>query len=84
MKQGHKQNPQKSLRQRRIEKSAEIGRMISQKEVAEYVGVSASIIGAWEHGMPIVKVDAVERLARFYGCTMDEIVGRKLPTSVAF
>ncbi len=49
---------------------------LTQKDVAEKIGVSASAIGFWETGINEPKATYLMKLANFFGVTVDELLGR--------
>ncbi len=53
---------------------------LTQKEVAEKIGVSASAIGFWETGINEPKATYLMKIAKFFGITIDELVGSDNPT----
>lgn len=67
-------NLQRNLIELRHEKN------LTQKEVAEKIGVSASAIGFWETGINEPKTTYLVKLANFFGVTVDELVGYDSPT----
>ncbi len=48
---------------------------LSQKEVAERIGVSPSIVSAYETGERTPRTDVLLSFAQFYGCSMDYLLG---------
>lgn len=51
---------------------------ISQKQLSEYTGIPASSIASWfgkQSSSP--SIDAVTKIADFFGCTIDYLVGRE-------
>lgn len=53
---------------------------LTQKEVAEKIGVSATAIGFWETGINEPKTTYLIKLANFFGVTVEELVGCDSPT----
>lgn len=53
---------------------------LTQKEVAEKIGVSAAAIGFWETGINEPKATYLIKLANFFGVTIEELVGSDIPT----
>lgn len=47
----------------------------SQAQVAAYMGVSVKSVSAWETGRVELKADHIVRLARYLGCTPNDILG---------
>lgn len=74
------QVPHLSLKDRRIKKSCLVGRRITQDDVANYVGVSRQTVAAWEHGKQVQSLEHAAKLAEFYFCSIDEMVGHKVAT----
>jgi len=58
----------KSIRTRREE------RKMTQKELADLLSVSDKTISKWETGRGLPDVVALKRLAKIFGCTMDDMV----------
>lgn len=58
-------------------KRAEKG--VSQAQLAEVLGVSRTTVGTWESGEVQPGMNKVWELADYYGCTIDELVGREVP-----
>ena len=69
----HKEVIAAGLRRKRAELK------LPQKEVARAVGASQVAVSSWENtgGMT---VDFLWRLADFYGCGIDELIGRETPS----
>lgn len=53
---------------------------LTQKEVAEKIGVSAAAVGFWETGTNEPKATYLIKLAKFFGVTVDELIGYDNPT----
>lgn len=51
-------------------------RSLSQKELADILGVSPSIISAYETGERTPSVDVILSLSYFYNCSTDFLLGR--------
>lgn len=51
---------------------------VSQRELARLTGISQQNISRWENNLAIPSIENCERLADFYGITLDELVGRKI------
>jgi transcriptional regulator with XRE-family HTH domain len=47
---------------------------ITQKELAEKVGVSQQNISRWETGEVIPKIDKLKRIAEVLGCTINDLI----------
>lgn len=54
---------------------------LSQKDVANAVGMSASIISNYENGERLPSLDNLITLARFYKCSTDYLLGIDKPNS---
>ena len=50
-------------------------RQLTQKEVAQAIGVSAMAIGLYEKGARTPRAEIKEKLANFYGCEESELFG---------
>lgn len=46
---------------------------LTQSEVAERIGVSQNTVCTWEIGTRRVPVEFLPKLARLYGCTIEEL-----------
>ena len=46
----------------------------TQEQVAEVLGVKQSNISFWETGRAYPRVKTILRLAKLYGCTVDELL----------
>ena len=51
-------------------------RNLSQKELADTLGISPSIVSSYELGERIPSVDRLLALANFYGCSVDYLLGK--------
>lgn len=47
-----------------------------QKDLANAIGVSRQAITMWETGKRVPDADLLERLADFFGCSIDYLLGR--------
>lgn len=47
----------------------------SQSELAKHTGISQQNISFWENNKRLPSIDFCVTLAKFYGCTLDELVG---------
>lgn len=56
-------------------KSIREDRGYSQSELAKRTGISQQNISFWENNKRIPSIDFCITLAKFYGCTLDELVG---------
>ena len=57
------------LRELRLEKS------LLQDQLALATGIGQASISAWELGTRIPRMDSLITLAKFFGCTIDYLVG---------
>ena len=55
------------------------GQRLSQEKLAEQMEVSRQAISKWESGAAIPEVDKLIQLARFFGVTVDELLGVRPP-----
>lgn len=53
---------------------------LSQKTVAERLGVSPSIVSGYETGVRVPSTDVLLKLAALYHCSTDFLLGRTAPT----
>lgn len=53
-------------------------RRLTQQDVADRIGTSKESISNWENGENAINVDALVRLADFYGVSLDALVGREV------
>ena len=65
------------LRQLRREKAAQLGRPVTQAEVARAVGVSENSMGNYECGVYGMGLSTALRLARYYGVTVEQLAGKE-------
>lgn len=49
----------------------------TQDDIASYLGVTRQAYGNYENGVREPELDAVIKLADYYGVTLDELVGRE-------
>ena len=56
---------------------------LSQKEVAELVGVDVSTVTKWETGVADPRAKQIPVLADLFGCTIDALYGREPPGTAA-
>lgn len=59
-----------------ILKSERILRRLSQEKLAKEIGISQQAISFYENDINEPSISICERLADFYGITLDELVGR--------
>lgn len=59
-----------------IIKTKRIERGLSQRQLAEKVGVAHVMVCHWEHGYCLPNILNCWDLADFFGCTLDELCGR--------
>lgn len=52
-------------------------RYLSQTELGDAVGVSQLTISAWERGRNRPDIDMIRTLAKFFGVTVDDLIGQK-------
>lgn len=50
---------------------------LTQKKVAELLGVTAGAVCQWEKGMNKPRLDKLVKLADLCGCTVDELIREK-------
>lgn len=50
---------------------------LSQKEVAEYLKISASIVAGYESGYRTPSTEVLIKLSGLYQCSLDYLVGKK-------
>ena len=46
-----------------------------QKDVADMLGVHRSSIAKWETGVAMPRAGTLVKLAKLYGCTIDDLIG---------
>ena len=54
---------------------------ITQKELADYLHISKSSVGMWEHGQRDPDTAMLLKIADFYEVTVDYLLGRESTTS---
>lgn len=52
---------------------------LSLKDVEEKTGISNQNISRWEQNKVMPSIEHCEKLADFYGITIDELIGREKP-----
>lgn len=50
------------------------GAIPTQREVAKILGVRGSAVSKWENGLSKPRADKLPKLAKLYGCTIDELL----------
>ena len=50
-------------------------RRLTQKKVAEAIGISAMAVGLYEKGLRVPRPEIKKKLATFYGCEESELFG---------
>ncbi len=53
------------------------GKGITQKQLAEYIGVRNYTIGNWEQGRTEPSIGELVALANFFECSVDYLIGRE-------
>lgn len=54
-------------------KELRMRKKMTQKEVADELGISVQTYSSWEKDITNVAVKRVEALAKYYGCSIDEL-----------
>lgn len=73
-------------RSKHLEKLPEIllklrtGKKVSQREVAEAIGITSSVLSNYEKGTKSPSLEIAYALADYYDVTLDELCGRSLET----
>ena len=49
---------------------------MTQKELADRLGVSRSTLAMWETGKSYPRVEVLIKLSEIFGCTIDELIRR--------
>ncbi len=57
------------MRERRLR-----GAIPTQREVARIIGVKESAVSKWERGISKPRADKLPKLAKLYGCTIEELL----------
>ena len=52
---------------------------LTQKEVAERLGIDQSSVSLWETGKTAPRVAVLVKLAELYHCSLDELLSRESP-----
>ncbi len=50
---------------------------ITQRELAQYVGVSAPTLNEWVKGKKYPRIDKIEKLAAYFGCLKSDLIEDK-------
>ncbi|MDO4801784.1 MAG: helix-turn-helix transcriptional regulator [Prevotellaceae bacterium] len=58
-------------------KSARLKAGMTQKEVAEALGITQPVVAGWERGKGSPSVSRLIQLANLYNTSVDKLVGRK-------
>lgn len=53
---------------------------LTQKEVADRLGIDQSAVSLWETGKTAPRASVLVRLAGLYGCTVDELLSGNIST----
>ena len=62
-----------AMRERRLR-----GAIPTQREVAAILGVKESAVSKWERGLSKPRADKLPRLAKLYGCSIEELLADDL------
>ena len=65
------------LKRLRIEKG------LTRQDVAEYMGVTAGTVKAWELGYRDVNMEKAVALCELLGCTVSDLIGESAPATAA-
>ena len=66
----------RGLYQARMAASSRAGRLLPRQTVAEAVGITPQTLANWEHGQTRVDLAVAQKLADYYGISIDELAGR--------
>ena len=55
-------------------KEMRLGNRYKLKDIAEVTGVSFQAVQQWETGETMPSVNSLVKLAKFYNCTVDELI----------
>ncbi len=58
-------------------KTLRLEKGITQKELAQYAGLSSTNISTWELGKSLPLPDGLIALANYFGCSIDYLLGRE-------
>ena len=56
---------------------------LRQCDVAEILGISQVSVWQWENGKALPRADKLPAVAKLYGCTIDDLIGKEGQTSAA-
>lgn len=56
---------------------------VTQEQVADYVGVTPATISYWCKGTRVPRMDKIDSLCSFFGCTRDDLLSDKTPSNDA-
>lgn len=54
-------------------KTARMSKAMTQKQLADVMGVKRTTVSMWESGASLPSADKLPKLARVLGCTIDEL-----------
>lgn len=54
-------------------------RRVSRRILAELCGLSKNMVSRYERGERVPSIDEAAQLADYFGVTLDELCGRKIP-----
>ena len=60
-------------------KKYRLSKDLTQREIAEFIGMTANAYQKYELGTRVPKLDVLIQLADIFHVSLDELVGRKLP-----
>lgn len=58
-------------------------RNITQKEIAEYIGVSQASVSNWVKGIKMPRMDKIDRLCLLFQCSRSDLMDKKQTSSVS-
>ena len=59
-------------------------RKLTQGELAELIGATVRQVGSWERGEAEMSLEDACDLADVFDCSLDELVGREVPTAPSY
>ena len=62
-------NHMNAIRERRLR-----GAILTQREVAQAMGVKAAAVSKWETGRGRPRASLLPKIAKLYGCTVDDLL----------